>query len=481
MRHWFNLGVLILLIAVTATASKDPRAEKRAKLDRATVESVGVPSLAKASISLWDTLNLVAFGNSLDDVFATPEGFIWVGGYDLSTDEDFILRSTDNGATWTRRSLTFTNSLGYSMTVRDANIALAATWIGDIYRTTDGGANWTNVFTYGGGNGYFNGIKFTGGDSVMAMGDADASGLCVVKSTDAGATWTRFTNLPAAELNTSTISSSSYHQCMDGIGPVVWITTYYGNGTAPRILRTTDFGATWTSADVLLTGGLSNAYSIRSINLASATEGWLVPRQTASGVRSYVHRSTDGGATWSDSIQVETGCVVKSVKPIRGTNFLLAVGYKGDDPKAWWSTNGTTWTDISPGSPGDGTDMTNAHFLGQTLGYVVGYQKALKFTPPTTDVGNEPTTVPTAFTVEQNYPNPFNPSTTIRFALPMESQVSLKVYDLLGQLVATIQEGMMNAGTHTLTFDASNLPSGLYLYTVQAGGFTSSRKMLLLK
>jgi hypothetical protein len=88
---------------------------------------------------------------------------------------------------------------------------------------------------------------------------------------------------------------------------------------------------------------------------------------------------------------------------------------------------------------------------------------------------------PNAFALEQNYPNPFNPSTTIKFALPTTSNVTLTVYNMLGQKVSTLINDKMNAGFHSVPFDASNLASGMYIYRIEAASFTSIKKMLLIK
>jgi subtilisin-like proprotein convertase family protein len=85
------------------------------------------------------------------------------------------------------------------------------------------------------------------------------------------------------------------------------------------------------------------------------------------------------------------------------------------------------------------------------------------------------------YALYQNYPNPFNPATSIRFDLVEAGRVSLKVYNLMGQEVATLVNGEMRAGSHAVTFDASSLPSGIYHYRIEAGSFTAVRKMVLMK
>ena len=86
-----------------------------------------------------------------------------------------------------------------------------------------------------------------------------------------------------------------------------------------------------------------------------------------------------------------------------------------------------------------------------------------------------------AFKLEQNYPNPFNPSTQIEFSIPVASQVELKVYNILGQEVATLVNESLKAGNHAVKFDASHIATGVYLYRITAGTFVSTKKMLLLK
>lgn len=88
---------------------------------------------------------------------------------------------------------------------------------------------------------------------------------------------------------------------------------------------------------------------------------------------------------------------------------------------------------------------------------------------------------PVKFELTQNYPNPFNPSTSISFTIPQSSNVKLSVFNLLGQEVQNLVNGFLEAGSHTVSFDAKNLNSGIYLYKLEANGFTQTRKMTLIK
>jgi plastocyanin len=88
---------------------------------------------------------------------------------------------------------------------------------------------------------------------------------------------------------------------------------------------------------------------------------------------------------------------------------------------------------------------------------------------------------PDRFIVEQNYPNPFNPTTTISYALAQSDLVTVKVFNLLGEELATIVNGKESAGPHEIQFNAANLPSGIYFYRVQTGNAVQMRRMLLLK
>ncbi len=97
------------------------------------------------------------------------------------------------------------------------------------------------------------------------------------------------------------------------------------------------------------------------------------------------------------------------------------------------------------------------------------------------EIGEFKAETPTVYALSQNYPNPFNPTTDISFDLPVSSRVELTIYNILGQEVETLINGEMEAGHHTVTWDASPYSSGIYFYRISANNFSETKKMLLLK
>ena len=94
---------------------------------------------------------------------------------------------------------------------------------------------------------------------------------------------------------------------------------------------------------------------------------------------------------------------------------------------------------------------------------------------------NQQSTKPQVYDISQNYPNPFNPTTNIKYQIPNNSFVSLKIFDVLGREVTTLVNEKQNAGRYEVSWDATNYPSGVYFYTIKAGDFTQTKKMLLIK
>ena len=88
---------------------------------------------------------------------------------------------------------------------------------------------------------------------------------------------------------------------------------------------------------------------------------------------------------------------------------------------------------------------------------------------------------PADYVLKQNYPYPFNPTTTIKYSIPQQGLVTIKIYNTLGEEVATIINNEKPAGSYEVEFDATSLPSGIYFYKLQTANFTQTKKMILLK
>lgn len=128
-----------------------------------------------------------------------------------------------------------------------------------------------------------------------------------------------------------------------------------------------------------------------------------------------------------------------------------------------------------------------------TLYYAVGYgatendlyaamdSATAKYPTVLTSVRRDETAAPAGFALQQNFPNPFNPSTTVSFSVGASSFVTMKVYDALGREVRTLVSQQMESGSYSASFSADDLSSGLYYYTLQAGNFRETRKMMLMK
>jgi hypothetical protein len=128
----------------------------------------------------------------------------------------------------------------------------------------------------------------------------------------------------------------------------------------------------------------------------------------------------------------------------------------------------------------------NSAFFGFPLTFLRHQDAAKAVDKIWNDFGYEITSIsprqtPLTYRLEINYPNPFNPSTIIKFSLPEASNVQLTVYNTIGQKVKTLVNQTMNAGSHSVQFDGTGLPSGVYIYRLKAEEFSKSRKMLLVK
>ncbi len=147
------------------------------------------------------------------------------------------------------------------------------------------------------------------------------------------------------------------------------------------------------------------------------------------------------------------------------------------------STNdGVSWTQINVGIKNDEwvrsfAINTNGHIFAGTA----YFSRIYRSVQPTTVVEEITGDIRTLFSLEQNYPNPFNPSTTIQFTLPGSNYVTLKVYNTLGEDVATLVQGKFSAGKYKVEWNTNGLASGIYFYHLQAGGFVATKESILLR
>ena len=145
-----------------------------------------------------------------------------------------------------------------------------------------------------------------------------------------------------------------------------------------------------------------------------------------------------------------------------------------------------TLTELDPGAYNVSVDKVGYEPIASTLttlssaNSIVSIQTLIIKPSLTLGVGDKQFT-PNNFKLEQNYPNPFNPSTKISFAIPSKENVTLKIYNILGKEVATLVNGNLNSGNYSITWDASNVSSGIYFYTLKTNSFKETRKMVLMK
>jgi len=174
--------------------------------------------------------------------------------------------------------------------------------------------------------------------------------------------------------------------------------------------------------------------------------------------------NSDAGSGWLDEIRVWS--VARTAPQILSNVCNKWIPNSTTGLKAQWHFDSTYVDSVSGWN---GVPMGTAGFDTMT------------FCPIVTNIPGNETTLPTTFRLEQNYPNPFNPVTTIKFSIPKDSYVELKLYDILGKEVATLVSDPYRAGEYRVDFNASNLPSGTYFYRITAGNFMETKKMILLK
>jgi photosystem II stability/assembly factor-like uncharacterized protein len=359
----------------------------------------------------------------------------------------------------------------------DGGAASGAGGNAKVWKTTNGGTTWTTIMTTGGTAGFINSIVFSRTSPLVGLIQSDPpTGVGGVywlqKTTDGGTTWT-LSNPPGV---TGQASAQN--------GLAVIDAQYYGFGlgnTAPARVRWTSNGGTvWNLASTtLIAGGFVSGYAIST----DKSKVLMVTGDAGVGSLPNIARSTDGGVTWA-VVNVGGGVTgYGTIKYVPGTSICYVSASIGASGCILESTNdGASWTVMNTAGITGLTHMELVYINGQIAAYAIAPDgsciKLLKF-PTGIDPNN--TGIPTSYALQQNYPNPFNPSTTVRFSLPNASDVSLKVYDMVGHEVMTVVNGYKAAGNYAETIDASGLASGIYFYTLRAGNYVETKKMSLVK
>jgi hypothetical protein len=189
-----------------------------------------------------------------------------------------------------------------------------------------------------------------------------------------------------------------------------------------------------------------------------------------------VFRSTNDGTSWT---AVNTDLTNKGVTAMTLHSTNLFVGTDGGG--VFLSTNnGTNWTQINAGLSNKRIHaliIYDGNIFAGTAGGGIWKRPLSQITSAESWLDN----LPMNFTLQQNYPNPFNPTTQIIYSLPKFSNVSIKVYDILGQEIATLVNDNKSKGVYTVQWETENATTGLYMYRLVTGDYELTRKMILTK
>jgi len=370
-----------------------------------------------------------------------------------------VIKTVNGGTTWTDASGTgiLAGLDLYNIFGIDANNALvtgssSSTYV---YKTTNGGSTWTLVYTQAGG--FQNAIWMTSATNGFMTGDPVGGNWALYNTTNGGTNWTAVTPaVPGPGI-------AGWNNSLMILGSKIWFGT---NGT--KLMYSADGGATWSSQT---TTGALNTYAVW---FNDATNG-IAGGSTTGGVK-----TVNGGTTWSSLI----------VNPLLNNNWTGITGYGSN----WWissftnviwgSTNGgTSWVaDYTAATGHQYYHMSKAR-TGNNIYAVKGAGapgQVTKYTAPT-GINLISGEVPSNYNLSQNYPNPFNPTTNIKFSIPTQGFVTLKVYNNLGKEVATLVNENTSVGTYEVNFDAGSITSGVYFYRLQSDNFTETKRMILIK
>ncbi len=366
----------------------------------------------------------------------------------------------------------------------DYEVVGGDTIVNHLFVSTDGGSTWTKFglaksadFNEGRYNGFKGFINKNGVGYIVVEGQKAGENFYSFgykKTTDDGATWDAawtWVNpylLPPLQ---DSVHALNYEvdAIVDGAGNLHFAGTFVDtvDGTATGIYHIWGNGTNWQAEKVTsvnttrrsLPGGLS---TLNEIEFATNWDGTIV-----------VLKWCDIPTPQDTLYDVFMTPVYGAPKNIQNITNTPNVHEKFSQTSAWgYMVDPTTFRVdcmYTIFGAGDTNDLLEAE-----LWYLSGV------TFQVTSVDNKVTN-PGKFELEQNYPNPFNPTTSIRFTIPERTLVNLKVYDMLGREITTLVNEVKDAGTHVVKFAGKDLPSGMYLYTISAGNYTATKKMMLVK
>jgi photosystem II stability/assembly factor-like uncharacterized protein/spore coat protein CotH len=365
-------------------------------------------------------------------------------------DHGTLMRTSNRGSTWTQFSIGLNLAFFGLATVSNSTL-IAVGESGACYRSVDAGVSWTAIPLPT--TNHLRAVEFASPLIGWIVGD----GGTILHTTDGGLGW---------------ISQGSIDSLITLRGIVALnAASALAVGDAGTMYRTTDGGVSWSAQS----SGVSVA--LRAIERYGSARLWAV------GDSGTVIASADNGSTWF-SLNVPSASVALSALSVLGDSTLFVAGGNGT---VFYSRNsGATWYSQYTA---DSHDLNGIVFTDSARGYAVGNGGTILVTslPGTmTDTSNPTPSIPKRFVLYQNYPNPFNPRTVIRYSLNVPGWMTMTVYNLLGQEVATLFDGMQEAGEGRVDWDASNVASGVYFYRLSVqpadgGRFSQVRKMVVIR
>jgi photosystem II stability/assembly factor-like uncharacterized protein len=380
-----------------------------------------------------------------------------------------IFSTTDGGNSWI-----FGNSAdGYILSFSSINDSIgfySTEW--PIYKTTDSGTSWSQIYEMTDGfTGYDNCFMNSENGRIVGLYENQNNWFGrILKTTDGGQEW----NVEWTDSIDHTRLKSICFYSQTG-----WATG--DNGSVVKYTPQTG----WIKQTSVTTLPLNKVF------FSDDNHSWIAGGyQNDNNFQNILLRTTNGGNNWEKVQNVPY--LIKDIVFI-DNNFGWAIGYDSSGVGGILKSTdgGSTWT-IDAGNL---SAELNALHIKDGYGWAVGENGLILRTTNAgpTWVENENLTLPTEFALEQNYPNPFNPTTKIKYSMPSNvkgetSKVILKIYDVLGREVAALVNEAKQPGVYEIEFNASKLPSGVYLYRMQvtpnggqAGDFNAVKKMLLLK